>query len=141
VLFDGAMHAGEGARLEPGAWFVEADRAGAAPRASKAYWARTDDDHATSARAVIVASVFLVVLASALLVGGHAAIDPLLQSAIAARDAKGVGDVVYTMPDGVYCRHLSFDNTTAEVAEAALERCPNDIRPRVRSSKNFAWGH
>jgi hypothetical protein len=134
------MHAGEGAGPEPGAWFVEADRAGAPPRASKIHWRRIDGDDATSARAVIVSSVFLVVLASALLVGGHAAIDPLLQSALAARDAQGVGDVVYTMPDGVYCRHLSFDNTTAEVAESAIERCPNDIRPRVRSSRNFAWG-
>jgi len=99
-----------------------------------------DEDRATSARAVIASSVFLVVIASALLLGGHAAIDPLVRSAIAAQEAKGIGDVVYAMPDGIYCRHLSFDNTTAEVTEASLERCASDIvREHGRSPRGFVW--
>jgi len=142
ALFNGAMHAGKAASRDSSARFVQADRAGATPRAWRSSWALHDEDGATSTRAVIVSSLFLVVVASALLFGGHAALDPLLQSAIAARQARGVGDVVYPMPDGIYCRHLSFDNTTAEVAEAAIERCPDDVAgQRIRSSKGFAWGH
>lgn len=134
----GAMQA----RNASDTWFVEANHAAAAPRARRFARALCDDDGATSARAVFVSSLFLVVLASALLIGGHAALDPLLQSAIEARHAKGIGDVVYPMPDGIYCRHLSFDNTTAEVAETAIERCPDDLAgERFRNSRGFAWGH
>ena len=80
------------------------------------------------------------------MIGGHAAIDPLLQSAMAAREPKGTGDVVVTMPDGIFCRHMSFDNVTAAISEGAIERCPDDIagyRPRTSNSssnRGFAWG-
>lgn len=136
------MHAGDGAGPKSNAWFVQPDHAGASPRTWRSLRALRDEDGAASGRAAIVSSLFLVVLASALLIGGHAALDPLLQSAIAARHAKGIGDVVYPMPDGIYCRHLSFDNTTAEIAETAIERCPDDLAgQRVRTSRGFAWGH
>jgi hypothetical protein len=141
-LFYDAMQAGKGVSRESSAWFAQADHAGAAPRAWRSLRALRDEDGATSGRAVIVSTLFLVVLASALLIGGHAALDPLLQSAIEARHAKGIGDVVYPMPDGIYCRHLSFDNTTSEIAETAIERCPDDlVGQRVRASRGFAWGH
>lgn len=141
VRFDGAMRASGETRPKTVVRFVAPENGGAAARAPRASRLRIDADDASSTRAVIVSSLFLVVLASALLLGGHAAIDPLLRSAMAAREAHGVGDVVYTMPDGVYCRHLSFDNATAEVAESAIERCSNDIvGDRVHSSRGFAWG-
>jgi hypothetical protein len=137
-LFHGAMHAADRAIPEPGSRFVQVS---ANPRVRMATRARLDEERATSARAVIASSLFLVLLAAALLVGGHAAIDPLLRSVIAARETKAVGDVLYTMPDGIFCRHMSFDNTTAEVVEGAVERCPTDIaRNRPRTSKSFAWG-
>ena len=137
------MRTGQGLSPEEGAWFVEADYAGSAPPAWKASRAWTDEDRTTSARAVIASSVFIVVIASALLLGGHAAIAPLVRSAIAAQEAKGVGEVVYAMPDKIYCRHLSFDNTTAEVMEVSLERCTTDIaREHGRSARGFIWlGH
>jgi hypothetical protein len=127
-------------RADAGAWFVEADRAPPATRGRLR--ARSYEEHSTSARAVIASSVFLVLFASALLIGGHAALDPLLQSAIQARQAKGAGDVVVALPDGIYCRHMSFDNTTAEVTEGALERCPDGVTwQRGHSQRGFAWGH
>ena len=96
---------------------------------------------ATSTRAVVSASLFLVFLAAALLVGGQAAIGPLLRTALAAREANGTGDVVYTMPDGIFCRHFSFDNATAETTEGAVERCPTNIaRGRKNSAASFVWG-
>jgi len=50
-------------------WFVQPDYAGAKPRARKIWQLRLDDEGSTSAHAVIVASLFLVVLAGSLLFG------------------------------------------------------------------------
>jgi hypothetical protein len=114
---------------------------GVAPRSVRTAHSRTDEDDATSTRAIIASLLFLVVLAPALLVGGRAALAPLLQSAMAAREAKGLGEVLYAMPDGIYCRHVTFDNATAEAAETSIQQCPDEIiRERARNSKGFAWG-
>ena len=85
--------------------------------------ARRDEQHAKAVRTGIVLSLFLVLLMAALLVGGRALIDPLLQSAGADREENRVGEIVYTMPDGAFCRHLAFDNVTGEVTERAVEQC------------------
>jgi hypothetical protein len=140
-LLYGAMRAAGKAGPLSTTWFTEPAPVRAPPRTRKTLRARLADDGVTSARAVIASSLFFVFLATALLVGGHAAIDPLLRSVIAARDAKEIGAVVYTMPDGKFCRHMSFDNQTAEIVEGALEPCTNDIsRDNHRSAKGFAWG-
>ena len=100
------------------------------------------DDRARSSRIAIVSSLFLAFVAAALLVGGHAAIDPLLQTAVDVREANGTGDVVYTMPDGIFCRHMSVDNATGEVSGGGVERCTSNIareRPRTMR-RNFDWG-
>jgi hypothetical protein len=139
MRFHGAMQPVQPTRTDAGAWFVEADRAPPAMRGRSRSYA----DSSTSARAIIATSLFLVLFASALLIGGHAALDPLLQSAIQARQPKGAGDVVVALPDGIHCRHLSFDNTTAEVTEGALEHCPDGVtwERGGRSPRTFAWGH
>jgi hypothetical protein len=137
------MSAGDGADTESVAWFVDADclTAQAHPPGRRHSRARRDQARVTSKRVVIASSLFLVLLAAALLIGGHAAIDPLLRTAAASREAKGMGDVVYAMPDGIFCRHVAFDNATAEIAEGALERCPNDIaRGRSYNAPTFNWG-
>lgn len=103
--------------------------------------ARLEEERAKSTTLAVAWSLFLMLIGAAFVFGGHAAIDPLLRSAFAAREAKGIGDVVYTMPDGVFCRHMSFDNMTAEVSEGALERCTTDIaRRRPLTAPNFTWG-
>ena len=135
------MHATEGASAEAAAWFVEPDHVIVNPRARKGLRGRRDDDGPTSVRAVSTAALFLVLLATTLLVGGHAAVAPLLSSAMAARDAKAMGDVIYAMPDGIFCRHMSFDNATAAMIEGAVEACPDGIaRGRTNAARNFAWG-
>jgi hypothetical protein len=93
------------------------------------------------ARVVIVSSIFVVLLAATLLIGGHAAIDPLFQSADDdSRDARSSGDVVYTMPDGVFCRHVVYDNVTGEQTGGSIQRCETDIlRGRERSNRQFSW--
>jgi hypothetical protein len=103
--------------------------------------ARQDADGPTSVRAVITSSAFLVVFAVALLVGGRAAIDPLLRAAVEAREARGVGDIVYSMPDGRFCRHMSYDNATAQMSQGEVVACPDSVtRGLFRSNRGFAWG-
>jgi hypothetical protein len=106
---------------------------------------RSRNDGATSTRAVIASSVFIVLLAAALLIGGHAAIDPFLHRSSDMLDARGAGDVVVTMPDGKFCRHMSFDNTTASMVEGTIEPCRVDITRDSGSAvssppRGFAWG-
>lgn len=106
--------------------------------------ARLRDDGATSTRAVIASSVFIVLLGVALLVGGRVAIDPLLHRLPETSDARGSSDVVVTMPDGKFCRHMSFDNTTANMIEGTIEPCRVDITrdtgSAVSTPRGFAWG-
>lgn len=134
------MQAADGTSPQSAAWFVEPDPAGAGRRGRTRTQARREDD--TSMRAVIVSTLFLVLITTAIMFGGHAAIDPLLRMATAARQSESVGDVMMPMPDGKYCRHMSFDNKTSEMNEGAIEPCPDDIlRGQFRhSGRGFAWG-
>lgn len=133
------MHAAEGTGPDTAAWFVEPDHASSNPHVRRAAQARRNES--TSLRAVIVASIFLVLLTTSLMVGGRAALDPLLRRA-ATRNGRAKGDVVYAMPDGEFCRHMSFDNTTDEMIEGTIERCPDDIVQRQfrGPAHRFSWG-
>jgi hypothetical protein len=120
-------------------WFVERDRVKAKPHVRKGL--RRGAGTETSLRAIIATSLFLVLLAASLLIGGHAAVDPILRLAIAHRDSAGRGDVLYSMPDGKYCRHMSFDNATDEMIEGDIQRCPDDIvSEHGHSTLGFEWG-
>ena len=46
------------------------------------------------------------------------------------------------MPDGQFCRHMSFDNTTSDMNEGNIEPCPDNIaRGQFRNSaRGFTWG-
>ena len=57
---------------------------------------------------------------------------------------KGNRSVV-AMPDGKFCRHMSFDNTTASMVEGTIVPCTTDITRDSRSAvaaapRGFAWG-
>jgi hypothetical protein len=132
------MRAGQRAGTDAVSWVAAADHASArARRAARAY---RDDQRAKSARLAVVLSLFLVVLAAALLVGGRVVIDPMLQSAAQARAINRVGAIIYTMPDGIFCRHLAFDNVTAELTEGAVEKCEGLTAARASRISDFAWG-
>ncbi|HLN36810.1 MAG TPA: hypothetical protein VK337_03445 [Xanthobacteraceae bacterium] len=140
-VFYAGMSAADTVSRDAGAWFVEADHVSVTALARRRSRARMDEERAKSGRVVIVSSLFLVLFTAALLIGGHAAIDPILQSAVNAREAKGSGDVIVTMPDGIYCRHMAFDNVTAEIIEGGIERCTKDIAgTRPHTGRGFAWG-
>jgi hypothetical protein len=88
----------------------------------------------------IVLAVFVALVAAALLVG-RAVIAPVLQPGAGGRGAARVAEIVYSMPDGSFCRRLSFDNDTAALIEGAVEQCPANLpRMHERGDRNFAWG-
>ncbi len=134
------MRAGQRTGADAVSWVAAADHVSA--RARRAARAHREDFRAKSARLAVVLSLFLVLLAAALLIGGRIVIDPMLQSAAAARGTDRLGAIVYAMPDGIFCRHLSFDNVTAELTEGAVEKCADELtRGRKSRPPNFAWGH
>jgi hypothetical protein len=139
LVFHGVTAVAQGSRLQMTTSGVQAVRVNT--RAKKPLRSRSKDGSITSLRAVIASSLFLVLLAATLLVGGHAAIDPLLQSVASARNPRGAADFVFSMPDGKFCRHMSFDNTTSQIIEGAVEPCPeNIVKEHFRTSRGFAWG-
>jgi hypothetical protein len=112
------------------------DRAAARATARMRY-----EQKAKMARLFVVLSLFLILLGAALMAGGRAFIDPLLHAAAAQREIHRVGDVVLTMADGAFCRHMSFDNKTGEVAGNAVERCGQfHGNGEKRAINGFSWG-
>jgi hypothetical protein len=150
LLFSGEMRVVKRTSAEAATWFADIDRADRLVRApakspaNKAPQVRLSGDGATSTRAVVASSVFIVLLAAALLAGGWAAIDPFLRSAMTESDARANGDVVVTMPDGKFCRHMSFDNATSTMVEGTVEPCKTDITRESHGPPTppggFAWG-
>ena len=136
VAFYPSMRVHTRSAQESGTWFSAPNQASTAPLRRPHAQARLGGSHVA-----IVFSLFLVLFAATLLIGGHAAIDPLLQSAAEARDSRNTGDIVYTMPDGKFCRHMSYDNVTGEQTGGSIRPCDNDIlaRSRVRSYRHFTW--
>lgn len=139
-VFIGEMQGTDSA--QSASWFVEPDQVRREPQPRLRLPKRASD--ASSLRAIIVSCLFLVPLATSLFLGGHFAIDPLLQMAITARDSRAMGTVVRAMPDGKFCRHMTFDNDTAEVLEGPIERCTDDVANemfRTGPGKKFSWAH
>jgi hypothetical protein len=95
--------------------------------------ARRGERRTKSVRVAIVLALFVALLAAALR-------DPVLRTAFAARDGQPIGEVVYSLPDGSFCRRVSFDNETAALSEGAVEPCPANL-PKVgeRGDWNSAW--
>jgi hypothetical protein len=90
----------------------------------------------------VVLSLFLALIVAAVLIGGRGVIGPMLQKALAHPvDAHRKGAVVFTMPDGAFCRHLAYDNKTGELVESAVVQCP-EARPHeaAHPPSGFAWG-
>lgn len=115
------------------------DRSPVRLRPREAVRARRDQRRAKPLPVAVVLSLFIPLLAAAVLVG-RVVIDPAWLTAAASRVAR-VGAVVYSMPDGSFCRRLSFDNATATLTEGAVEPCPANLpKRRQGGDRNFAWG-
>jgi hypothetical protein len=129
------MRVQTGSARASGKWFTESNQATIAllkkPRARALLG---------GAHAIIVFGIF-VALFAATLVGGRAAIDPMLESAAEEQDSQSKADIVYTMPGGTLCRHMSYDNVTGEQTGGAIRPCDGDIlaRTHMRPQSHFTW--
>jgi hypothetical protein len=104
--------------------------------------AQRHERRAKTARLAVVLSLFLVLLVAALFIAGRSVIEPMLRKVMAqATETHRRGEIVFTMPDGTFCRHLAFDNKTAELTESTVLQCP-EARPRepAHAPSGFAWG-
>ncbi len=134
------MRAGKRAATTTATWNATADHVSGRKFARRSARSLRDEQRAKTTRLAVVLSLFLALVAATLLVGGRAVIDPMLRAAAEKRQASRVGEIVFTMPDGTFCRHLSFDNETAEITEGAVERCTqSSLRAHTRSASGFAW--
>jgi hypothetical protein len=96
---------------------------------------------AKTARLVVVLLLFLMLITAAVFIGGRSVIGPMLQKAMAqTRDTHRTA-LCPKMPEGTFCRHLAFDNKTAELRESTVLQCP-EARPResTHAPSGFAWG-
>ncbi len=124
-------------------WYVEPDRFDAQPSPALARpRRRPDDERAQSLALAITTALLFVLIAGAVMFGGRAAIEPLMHHNT-TRELDGSGEVVYAMPDSVFCRRMAFDNTTAEITRANVEPCPAAIggTGAPSSAGEFKWGH
>jgi hypothetical protein len=77
-----------------------------------------------TAHVVIVTLFFGLVCLAAFFVGRNAVDGFLLRSGMRSWDSAELGEVVYVMRDGFFCRRMSFDNDSSELVEHTIEPCP-----------------
>lgn len=131
------MSAGKHTATDSAHWYVHADRAG---HYGHGLHAGLDERRANSLALIITTSLLFVLFASALMVGGRVIISPLLREpAIGTLNDRG--DIVYTMPDGTFCQHMTFDNTTGRITPGAIDRCNSALAGGgADTSTGFRWG-
>lgn len=121
-------------------WYVEPNHFGARRTALSLARRRRADERVNTLAFAVTAALLFVLIAGAVMFGGHAAIAPLLQGN-GASDADRTGSIVYAMPDGVFCRRMAFDNSTGDVTNVAVERCPGAIGVGGGpAAGKFQWG-
>ena len=123
-------------------WYVEPDHFGARRTTIALSRRRHADDRINSLALAITSALLFVLVAGAFMFGGQAAIAPLFNRDAIAREVNRTGTIVYAMPDGSFCRRMTFDNATAEVTSVAVERCPGalDVVGGPVPGR-FEWGH
>jgi hypothetical protein len=122
-------------------WYVVPDRFDAPLPPALKQRRHHDDERAQSLALAITTALLFVLIAGAVMFGGHAAIAPLLHQSTAG-EFNRTGDIVYAMPDDVFCRHMAFDNVTGEITSAAVEPCPAAVRGAdAPGAGEFKWGN
>lgn len=138
------MSAGRTEHGETMDWYVEPDHFGGPRRTALSLSRRRRADERVNALAfAITAALLFVLVAGAVMFGGRIGIGVLLpRGGAGAADADRTGSIVYAMPDGVFCRRMAFDNSTAEVTSVAVERCPGAAGAAGGpAGGKFDWGH
>jgi hypothetical protein len=91
-------------------------------------------------RVSVVSGFFIAVLIANLFVGAVVFVGALHRESDAA--ALRIGRATIPTLDGVFCRHVLFDNRTAATKEDKIARCDDrdDKKPKPRSKQTFSWG-
>lgn len=135
------MSAGKRASTNSAEWYVNADHAGRFGHGLHATHAGLDERRANSLALIITTSLLFVLFASALMVGGHAIISPLLRTAPPSSGFNRHAAIVYTMPDGMFCQHMTFDNSTGRITAGGIDRCDPSIDSGAADrGTGFKWG-
>jgi hypothetical protein len=94
-------------------------------------------------RDFVVSSYFVGVfgavlfIGAVLMVGNFREPDRLEKSVAHGQTAQ----ITRPLLDGTFCRHIVFDNTTAQSIEDKVERCEQpDSKPRAKRKTAFSWG-
>jgi len=125
------MSTGKHAATDGAQWYVHADHGRHL----------SNDRRANSLALIITTSLMFVLLASALMVGGHAIISPLLREPSGFGNTNNRGDIVFTMPDGSFCQHMTFDNTTGSITAGGIDRCDPSLGGGGGDrGTGFRWG-
>jgi hypothetical protein len=144
VVLHCVMHGSEQGDVQTAAALTAAEGIVGRRRPRRKTLSRWREQRATSAWFAAAFALFLTLTASALLAGGGVVIHPLLESIAAGRDVQQVGEILFTLPDGLFCRRASFDNATGKVSAGEVEPCPIRLGgPRTAApsgSRGFAWG-
>jgi hypothetical protein len=95
-----------------------------------------DQERTLSVRTVVVCAIFaLLLLAAGTLIGVRMATEAAGNE---ASGATGIGRVLYTLPGGAECRHVLFDNTSAEVSEGKTVPCEGIGREPISAAQRSA---
>lgn len=139
--FYAGMRAGRRAISKAASWTTAVHPAAGPAFARRLSRLRRQEQQTKNIRVAVVLSLFLVLLVAALPVAGGAVINPPPRTAAEQREPHRMGDIVFTMPDGALCRHLWFDNKTAEISAGGIQQCrPDRIAEPVSGTKSFVWG-
>ena len=134
ALGHGDLGAGHG----PGVARAAGERARKGPHSTAQ--AHRREQRVKAAWFTVAFTLFIVLAAAALLAGGGFVFGPALQWAGVGGGTERPGDVLLSMPDGTFCRRLSFDNATAELGGGNVERCPDNRGLGRHGPTGFAWG-
>ena len=142
LSFDSAMSIGKPAATDSAQWYVQADHVRRIGHGLHATHAGFNERRANSLALIITTSLLFALFASALMVGGHAVITPLLRAPAAdGASVNNRGDIVYTMPDGTFCQHVTFDNSTGQMSQGSIDRCdPDASGGSGNRGSGFKWG-
>jgi hypothetical protein len=135
------MSAAKHTATDSAQWYVHPDRSRRFGHGVHVSHVSLDERRANSLALIITTSLLFVLFASALMVGGHAIISPLLRAPAVTGNTNNRGDIVYTMPDGAFCQHMTFDNTTGRITTGSVDHCDSGFGGGGGSlSPGFKWG-